>query len=217
VLYNLGITYVQEEEPDEAAKYFQRVMREFPNSRFSERAGEQLDLIGVARPQPNPEALKRVEPVRPGMMGIIFNEVFGRVPITVTKDGVLISKNSEEGKDLIDEAIARGGELQNDRTPNAPNFRRAPARPPAPRVNQPSPVTTPANTGGGGVAIRPTPSGAPPGTSNVPTQKQAPVVTDTATPATVAPAKPEPDDDAPASTTPPSSNGATPPTQPAAR
>lgn len=214
VLYNLGVTYVQEEEPDEAAKYFVRLMRERPNSRFAERAGEQLDLIGVARPQPDPEALKIAEPERPGMTAKLFSEVFGRVPITVTKDGVLISKNSEEGKDLIDEAIARGGELQNDRTPNAPNFRRAPAQAPVPRVNQPAPVTAPANPSGntGGVAIRPTQPGAPPGTSNVPTQKQAPAVTETAVPTTATPARTEPD--APANATPPANGTAssTPPT-----
>ncbi len=195
VLYNLGLTYVQEEEPDEASKYFVRLMRDYPNSRFAEKAGEQLDLIGTARPKPDPEALKRPETERPGLTEKFFTEVFGRTPVTVTKDGVLISKKND-GTDLIDEAIARGGELNSDRTPTAPVFRRAPARQVVSPVNRATPASgattgaaTTTNAGGttnaSGLSIQPTAPGAPPGSSNIPTEKQAaPAVTQPVAPAT---------------------------------
>ena len=175
VLYGLGLTYVAEEEPDEAAKYFSRLLREHPNSRFAEKAGEQLDLIGVARPQPDPEALNRPEPVRPGITARLLTEITGSVPATVSKDGVIISKR-KDGKDIIDEAIARGGELDPTRTPTAPVIRRPPARQVVPAAT-PAVPTTRTTSSAGGVAIRPTQPGAPPGASNIPTQKEVPVGT----------------------------------------
>ncbi|HEX8422125.1 MAG TPA: outer membrane protein assembly factor BamD, partial [Pyrinomonadaceae bacterium] len=43
VLYLLANTYVLEEEPDEAAKYFQEIVRNFPDSEYAEKAAEQLE------------------------------------------------------------------------------------------------------------------------------------------------------------------------------
>lgn len=204
VLFSLGMTYVQEEEPDEAAKYFQRILRDYPNSKFIEKASEQLDLIGAAKPQPDPARMNVLPPERPGILGSVLREVTGTVPITVDKDGVLISKDDDK-QSLIDEAIANGGELRNDRTPNAPTAitRRPPARtlvaPTAP-ASQPatrtgtgtsaprSTVTTNPNatstSGERGVSIQPTQPGPPPGGSNVPTQQQPPQVTAPTTPNT---------------------------------
>src|SRR6266446_7819377 len=54
VNYRLGATYVLEEEPDEAAKYFQSVVRDHPNSDYAEKAKEQLQLIGATIPEPDP-------------------------------------------------------------------------------------------------------------------------------------------------------------------
>jgi len=42
VLFRLAYTYQQEEEPDEAAKYYQDLLRNFPNSEFAEKAKEHL-------------------------------------------------------------------------------------------------------------------------------------------------------------------------------
>ncbi|MBV9209559.1 MAG: outer membrane protein assembly factor BamD [Acidobacteria bacterium] len=135
VLFNLGYTYQEEEEPDEAVKYYQQLVRNYPNSEYVEKAKEQLGIIGAAVPEPDAAALKRLPPERAGFMKTMTNEIFGNYPVTVNKNGILISKDSKEGGDLIDIAIARGGQLPDTATPQAPRT--------TPR-NQPSPQPTPA-------------------------------------------------------------------------
>lgn len=122
-LFMLAYTYQEEEEPDEAAKYYQRVVREFPNSEYAEKSKEQLGVIGAAVPEPDPRGLQRVPPVRPGFMKTLTSEIFGVYPVTVNKNGILISKDKNEGGDLIDVAIARGGQLPDSTTPQAPRTR----------------------------------------------------------------------------------------------
>ena len=133
VLFNLAYTYQEEEEPDEAAKHYQRLVREFPNSEYVEKAKDQLIVMGVAVPEPNPNALQRLPPEHPGFMKNMTNEIFGIYPVTVNKNGILISKDNNEGGDLIDIAIARGGQLPDSTTPIAPRIRarNQPARQPA--------------------------------------------------------------------------------------
>src|SRR5258708_8208265 len=53
-LFRLGWTYQQEEEPDEAAKLFQELVRDFPNSDYLDKARDQLNIIVAAIPQPDP-------------------------------------------------------------------------------------------------------------------------------------------------------------------
>lgn len=142
VLYDLAYTFQEEEEPDEAAKYYQRLVREFPNSEFVEKAKEQLGVMGAAVPEPDPKTLQKLPPERPGFMKNMTNEIFGLYPVTVNKNGILISKDNNEGGDLIDVAIARGGQLPDSTTPIAPRTR--------PR-NQPAqqPATAPDKQNGG--------------------------------------------------------------------
>lgn len=181
VLFNLGRTYVDEEEPDEAAKYFARLVREYPNSRFAEKAGEELERIGVARPQIDERFKDRVEPERPGLTSKIFTEILGTVPATVDKNGVLISSN-DKGGDLIDEASKNGGQLPSNLTPGAVIQRTAPARVPVnnnttatrPAAVPSAPVKTPdSTTTTPGFSLQPTRPGAPVGSSNVPAQREA--------------------------------------------
>jgi outer membrane protein assembly factor BamD len=141
VLFNLGYTYQEEEEPDEAVKYYQRLVREFPNSEYVEKAVEQLKIIGATVPEADPQAMKRLPPERPGMMKNLSNEIFGVYPVTVNKNGILISKDNKEGGDLIDIAIARGGQLPDTATPQSP--RTQPANRPAPQ-----PAASPENKTG---------------------------------------------------------------------
>jgi outer membrane protein assembly factor BamD len=138
VLFELGYTYQEVEEPDEAVKYYQELARNFPNSEYAEKAIEQLKIIGAAVPEPDPQAMKRLPPERPGMMKNLSNEIFGVYPVTVNKNGILISKDNKEGGDLIDIAIARGGQLPDMSTPQAP--RTKPANRPVPQ-----PTATPEN------------------------------------------------------------------------
>jgi outer membrane protein assembly factor BamD len=111
VLLMLGDLYIQEEEPDEAVKYFQMVARDYPNGDYAEKAREELTKIGVPVPEPDPIKKDMPKPERPGMMSKFLNEVAGTAHVTVNNNGVIISKSSKGGSDLIDEAIARGGQL----------------------------------------------------------------------------------------------------------
>ena len=159
-LYFLGVTYVQEEEPDEAVKFFQRILREHPNSEFAEKAAEQLDAIGAEKPEADKEALKKVPPPDRGMMRRFLDQVAGTTPTTIDKNGILVRKDSDEPA-LIDVIIENKGTLPVS-TPNAPvsNRRIAPAR----AVAQPaqSPAAQPQKTDGTGVKTEPAKPGAQP-------------------------------------------------------
>ncbi|CDM64933.1 outer membrane protein assembly factor BamD [Pyrinomonas methylaliphatogenes] len=129
VLFKLGVTYVQEEEPDEAAKFFQQLVRNYPNSEYAEKAREQLETIGAPIPEPDPTRLSYQPPPRPSFTTRLFREVVGSVPVTVSKDGVLISRDKDK-EDLLDLALRNGGQLPTTvDTPTAPVFRRPPAQP----------------------------------------------------------------------------------------
>jgi outer membrane protein assembly factor BamD len=138
-LYLLGVTYVQEEEPDEAVKYFQRILRDYPSSEFAEEAREQLDAIGAEKPDADPKALNKVPPPDRGMMRRFLDQVLGTMPATIQKDGVLVHKDSKEPA-LIDVIIENKGNLPVT-TPTAPTSSRriAPAR----NVVQPQPQPKP--------------------------------------------------------------------------
>jgi outer membrane protein assembly factor BamD len=200
-LFRLGVTYIQEEEPDEAARYFQELLRNHPNSEFAARAREQLETIGAPVPQPDPARLNEARPERPSLTSRVITQIIGSTPLTIRRDGVLINRDGEDG-DLIAEAIRNNGQLQNNQTPSPSDFRRPPAR----RVVQPeAPTSTrPTTTGGGGsgVSVRPTQSGQPTGSNNTTASPQT-------APTTV------PTQSAPATTTP--SPAPSPSTSPATR
>jgi outer membrane protein assembly factor BamD len=126
VLFRLATTFQQEEEPDEAAKYYQRIVRDYPNSDFVEKAKEQLNIIGAPVPEPDPERKSVAPPERPGFMGNLMQQVAGKAEVTVGKDGILISKDKKEGEDLIDQALKYNGQLPSNTTPIAPVQRREP-------------------------------------------------------------------------------------------
>jgi outer membrane protein assembly factor BamD len=114
VLFREGWLYVQEEEPDEAVKYFTRVVRDFPNGDYVEKATEELKKIGAPIPDPDPIALKNHQkPERPGMMSNLFIQISGSANIDVDHGGVLISKDNKATTDLIDEVIANQGEIHS--------------------------------------------------------------------------------------------------------
>jgi outer membrane protein assembly factor BamD len=119
VLYRLASTYQMEEEPDEAARYYQQLLQGFPDSEFNEKAREQLNIIGAPIPEkgtPN-ECAKR-DPQT--FMGNLMQQISGRADVTINKDGILISKDGKEGTDLIDEALRYNGQLPAKTTPDAP-------------------------------------------------------------------------------------------------
>ena len=122
VFYRLGATYQAEEEPDEAAKYYQKLVQEYPESEFNEKAREQLNIIGAPIPEkstPNP-CSKRTQQ---SFMGNLMQQVSGKADVTTNKNGILISKDGKEGTDLIDEALRYNGSLPELTTPDAPTQR----------------------------------------------------------------------------------------------
>jgi outer membrane protein assembly factor BamD (BamD/ComL family) len=129
VFYRLASTYQAEEEPDEAARYYQKLIQEFPESEFNQKAKEQLNIIGAPIPEkstPNPCSKREAQ----SFMGNLMQQVSGKADVTVTKDGILISKDGKEGTDLIDEALRYNGTLPAMTTPDAPTQRSPKATPP---------------------------------------------------------------------------------------
>ena len=133
VFYRLASTYQAEEEPDEAAKYYQKLVQDFPDSEYIDKAREQLNIIGAPIPEkgtPNSCAKRTSQ----SFMGNLMQQVSGRADITVNKNGILISTDGKEGTDLIDEALRYNGTLPANATPEAPTQRSTkPA--PAPAVD----------------------------------------------------------------------------------
>ena len=116
VLFRLGWTFQQEEEPDEAAKLYQQLVRDYPNSDYIDKAKEQLNIIGA--PIPDPDPIKKDIPTceKPGFMSNMMQQITGDANVTTNHDGILITRHGE-GTDLIDRAIANGGELPENVQP----------------------------------------------------------------------------------------------------
>jgi outer membrane protein assembly factor BamD len=179
VLFRYGYTYQQEEETDEAAKYYQRIVRDFPNSSYVEKAKEQLQIIGAPIPDPDPIKLKIPEPEKPGIMSKLLTEVTGYANVTVNKNGVLISKDNDKG-DLLDQVIANQGTLPDNAAPiTSPLNRRPPAQPSVTPSNTSAPAVRQGGTGG--LSVAPTQSGAPASPSNPASTTTTPSGTPTTT------------------------------------
>lgn len=150
VLYRLATTYQAEEEPDEAAKYYQQLLQGFPDSDYVDKARDQLNIIGAPIPEkgtPNSCAKRQSQ----SFMGNLLQQVSGRADVTTDNNGVLISKDGKEGSDLIDEAIRYNGQLPANATPIAPVQR-----------SKPSPATNVGNgSGSAAVPATSTPSPSP--------------------------------------------------------
>jgi len=122
VFWRLAATYQAEEEPDEAARYYQKLIQEFPDSEYNQKAREQLNIIGAPVPEksaPNPCSKRHAQ----SFVGNLMQQVSGRADVTINKDGILISKDGKEGTDLIDEALRYNGSLPASATPDAPTHR----------------------------------------------------------------------------------------------
>jgi len=119
-LYKLAVTYQIEEETDQAAKYYQRIITDYPNSGYLERAKEQLKLIGATVPQTNPERSNVTPCSEPSFFQNFKNELFGIYPMTIDKDGVLIAKDFDKTKfELIDQILENQGDILSNQIPQA--------------------------------------------------------------------------------------------------
>lgn len=119
-LYKLAVTYVVEEETDQAARYFQRIVRDFPNSDWVEKSKEQLELIGSSVPDPDPERMKVLPPEAASFFANFKNQLFGIYPMTIGKDGVLMTNDFDKEKfELIDQIIENQGDIMTNQIPQA--------------------------------------------------------------------------------------------------
>jgi outer membrane protein assembly factor BamD len=141
VLFRYATTFQEEEEPDEAAKLYQQLVRDYPNSEYVEKAKEQLNIIGASIPDPDPikKALPPCE--KPSFMENVMQQISGSANITASRDGILITRHGE-GVDLIDKAITNNGELPEN---VQPIIQRNPPKP-APSVSNAPAQTRPRET-----------------------------------------------------------------------
>lgn len=154
VLYKLAVTYLVEEETDQAARYFQRIVSDYPNSEFTEKSKDQLVLIGATVPVPNPDRMNVLPPEDVSFFQNFKNQLFGIYPMTIDKDGVLMTKDFDQKKfEMIDQIIENQGDITVNQIPKAlttvikevtPQPKTAPGSPP---VKQDGPPKAPERTG----------------------------------------------------------------------
>jgi outer membrane protein assembly factor BamD len=149
VLYRFATTFQEEEEPDQAAKFYQQLVRDYPNSEFVEKAKEQLNIIGAAIPEPDPIKKSLPQCEKPTFMQNMMQQVTGSANVSTSRDGILITKHGE-GTDLIDKAIANNGQLPEGVQPviqrDAPKKQTAPPQSTPPSATPDSTATRPRST-----------------------------------------------------------------------
>jgi outer membrane assembly lipoprotein YfiO len=119
-LFKIAVTYQLEEETDQAAKYYQQIVRDYPNSDYVEKAKEQLQLIGASVPAPNPERMKVTPPEKKSFLANFKNELFGIYPMTIDNDGVLMTDDFDKTKfELIDQIIENQGDINASQIPKS--------------------------------------------------------------------------------------------------
>ena len=180
VLYRLGWTYQQEEEPDEAAKLFQTLVRDFPNSDFVDKAKDQLNIIGAKIPDPDPIRQTMPSCEKLSFTQNMMQQITGSANVTTSRDGILITRHGE-GNDLIDKALANNGVLPEGVQPVIQ--RTQPARPTVPQTQPTTPTdTTAPDKKKVGIGIQsnsngPLPDRLNPSTTNTPGTKPNPAPT----------------------------------------
>ena len=120
VLYKLAVTYLVEEETDQAARYFQWIVSDYPNSEYVPKAKEQLELMGATIPAANPERTKIMPAEDVSFIQNFKNQLFGIYPMTIDKNGVLMTKDFDKEKfEMIDQIIENQGDILVNQIPQA--------------------------------------------------------------------------------------------------
>lgn len=187
-LYRLAWTYQEEEEPDVAAKYYQQIVRDYPNSDYVDKAKEQLNVIGAPIPEPDP-IKKTMQPCdKQKFMQNLKQQISGSSHVGVSHDGILITKHGE-GNDLIDMALANNGQLPSSEMPRP--YRTPPSHPTTPVV---SPSTQPESGPEKkkvGISVQASPNGPQPDRINPSVPANAPGATQPTPKPQPSPEKPE--------------------------
>ncbi len=119
-LYKLAVTYLIEEETDQAARFFQQLVRDYPNSEWVKKSKEQLELIGASVPEPNPERMAVLPPETVSFFQNFKNELLGIYPLTIDKNGVLMTSKFDAKKfELIDQIIENQGDISESQIPKS--------------------------------------------------------------------------------------------------
>jgi len=104
-LYRLGVALVEQEQPEEAAEYFTKLVRDYSKSEYAKKGREYLEKLGKPIPEPSNED---PAPERPNFIGK-FGLILGRNGLEISEDGVLLSKKGEEKEDV--KATAKPSEV----------------------------------------------------------------------------------------------------------
>ncbi len=117
-LFKLAVTYQVEEETDEAIKYFQRVVSDYPGSDYVGKSKQQLELMGAKVPATNPARANWAPPENKGFFTNFKENLIGSYTLTIDKNGVLMTRSFDKAKfDLIDAVIENLGELPSNQIP----------------------------------------------------------------------------------------------------
>lgn len=116
-LYLLGVSLIEQEQPEEASDYFTRLLRDYPNSEYADKGKEYLERLGKPIPEPSND---KPRPDRPSFVGN-FKLILGYNGLDVSKDGVLLSKKGDEKEDVKDEvkSEAAGGGISGTKAVRA--------------------------------------------------------------------------------------------------
>jgi outer membrane protein assembly factor BamD len=106
-LYRLGVSLVEQEQPEEGAEYFTKLVRDYSKSEFTRKGKEYLEKLGKQIPEPINE---NPAPERPNIIGKV-GLIFGRNGFEISEDGVLLSKKGKEKEDV--KATAKPSEVSN--------------------------------------------------------------------------------------------------------
>jgi outer membrane protein assembly factor BamD len=106
-LYRLGVSLVEQEQPEEAAEYFTRLARDYSKSKYAKKGKEYLEKLGKQVPEPSNE---NPAPERPSFIGN-FGLILGRNGLKISEDGVLLSKKGRLKEEV--KATAKPSEVSN--------------------------------------------------------------------------------------------------------
>jgi len=108
-LYLLGVTLIEQEQPEEAAEQFTRLVRDYSASEYAKKGKEYLEKLGKPIPAPSNN---NPAPERPNFMGK-FSLILGNNGLDITRDGVLLSRKGDEKDDVKAEALKKPSETSN--------------------------------------------------------------------------------------------------------
>jgi outer membrane protein assembly factor BamD len=151
-LYRTGVSLVEQEQPEEAAEFFTRLVRDFSKSEFAGKGREYLEKLNKPIPEPSND---NPAPERPSFIGK-FALITGHNGLEISPDGVLLSRKGQEKEEV--KATVTSSESSNQ--PGTKSIRSTQNRPAAPEQADALPAAAgPANAeaGNGSSANQPAP------------------------------------------------------------